>query len=155
MWYYEERLQLLYIRHLRTICKHTSEIPKKFDLRVYRFYNMAAKLTFTMESSQLYLQRPQTAKGPHELIIITMLLSSSPKLKRNQKTGGPFNTRVQCTLHTERNKHNRRKHRTQKVSTEKLPVSKQKWGCCHKPDSEQHLWNPVWPAFLPQKCYFH
>lgn len=33
--------------------KHTDEIPMKFDLWVYGFNNMAAKLTFTMESSQL------------------------------------------------------------------------------------------------------
>lgn len=36
--------------------KHTNGIPKKFNLWVYRLCNMAAKLTFTVESSQFNLQ---------------------------------------------------------------------------------------------------
>lgn len=107
--------------------KHINEIPKKFDLWVYRFYNMAAKLTFTTESSQLHLQRQHTAKNTHELIITITLLSSSSKLKWNQKkTEDPsvhsYNTHKTCKVNT--TGENIKCEMLQKVSAEKLPASK-------------------------------
>lgn len=145
MWYYEWRLWFSYIRHLRTICRNTQrKSPRSSTYMGSQISQYSSKINLCNGKQSIVFA--ETTHGQMHTWIdnhnhASVQLSKIKMEPEEDRSPIQYTRTEHKRTHKEINTagENIRYEKPQEVITEKLPVSRQKWGCFYKLDHEQHL----------------